>query len=173
MAKFFALALLVVFAGVAAAQFFGDPGDFPGNTLDVANFPQNAGGEHFPPIGAPDTLFFTGQNAGAGVGNTFTTGLTGGLTGAYPGQVSNTGVDPVRGIVLTNLASQGSSSSSVTGRSGHGAASSNGFGIAETKYPDRLNVHTTDFITTDLDSSSANVLYPTAVAFVAALALLF
>mmetsp|Transcript_18488 Transcript_18488/g.26066 ORF Transcript_18488/g.26066 Transcript_18488/m.26066 type:complete len:173 (+) Transcript_18488:21-539(+) len=168
--KSLVLALALLFAVASAQTFFNfpDPEDFPGNGLDVANFPQNAGGgTHFPPLGDPDADFFEDQTDLPPFEG-WTTGATGGLTGHYPGQVRNKGVDPVRGILVNANLNVGSSGRAATGRSGHGAASGNGYGIAETKWPDRLDIHTTDFITTSLNSGSS--LVPTLFAvFVAVL----
>merc|ERR1711874_923618 len=143
---------------------FPDPEDFPGAA--GADFPQNAGGgTHFPPIGDPDADFFEDQ-----VDLPATNGLTGGLTGVYPGQNFGRGVDPVRGILPYANLNVGSSGRAATGRSGHGAASGNGFGIAETKLPDRTDVHTTDFITVSL--SGAGSVLPTVFTIFAVVALL-
>merc|ERR1712137_597002 len=157
---------LLLLCGLVAAQVsifnFPDPEDFPGNGRDAANFPQNAGGgTHFPEIGEPDALFFEDQtNLPPFEG--WTTGSTGGLTGHYPGQVRNKGVDAVRGILVNANLNVGSS--------GRGAASGNGFGIAETKWPDRLDIHTSDFISTSL--SGASTLVPTVLAAFVAIAML-
>mmetsp|Transcript_63258 Transcript_63258/g.95446 ORF Transcript_63258/g.95446 Transcript_63258/m.95446 type:complete len:173 (-) Transcript_63258:67-585(-) len=155
---FFGLLLLCSLVAAQNVFNFPDPADFPGNGRDAANFPQNAGGgTHFPDLGEPDAPFFEDQtNLPAFEG--WSTGATGGLTGAYPGQVRNKGVDPVRGILVNANLNVGSSGKAATGRSGRGAASGNGFGIAETKFPDRLDIHTTDFISTSL--SSGNSLVP-------------
>ena len=160
---------------------FPDPPFFPGNGLDTnTNYPQNAGGGdeagiHYPPIGAPDAVFFNEQPELA-ANNGWTTGLGGGLTGAYPGQITNFGVDPVRGIVVgANLNKGSSSASGGHGRSGKAAGSSNGFGIAETKWPDRINIHTTDFIDVKLNAVSVSAgshLIPTLLAILV-IALLF
>ena len=145
---------------VAVANF-PDPFDFPGNGLDINNFPQNAGGGdengvHYPPIGDPDAVFFVDQ-PDLPANNGWTTGLGGGLTGAYPGQITNFGVDPVRGIVVGANLNKGSSSASAGyGRSGRGAAAVNGFGLSETKWPDRTNIHTTDFIDAKLNAVSVS-----------------
>mmetsp|Transcript_20632 Transcript_20632/g.35222 ORF Transcript_20632/g.35222 Transcript_20632/m.35222 type:complete len:170 (-) Transcript_20632:95-604(-) len=162
---------LLLLCSVAFAQTifnFPDPEDFPGAA--GADFPQNAGGgTHFPPIGDPDADFFEDQ-VDLPANNGWTTGLTGGLTGVYPGQNFGRGVDPVRGILPYANLNVGSSGRAATGRSGHGAASGNGFGIAETKLPDRTDVHTTDFITVSL--SGAGSVLPTVFTIFAVVALL-
>ena len=159
---------------------FPDPADFPGNGLDSSNYPQNAGGGdelgiHYPPIGAPDAVVFEDQ-PNLAENNGWTTGLGGGLTGAYPGQITNFGVDPVRGIVVGANLNKGSSSASAGyGRSGRAAASSNGFSLSETKWPDRTNIHTTDFIDVKLNAVSVSAgshLIPTLLAILV-IALLF
>jgi len=164
------LGLLLLCSVVVAQVFtFPDPADFPGNGLDVQNFPQNAGGgTQFPPFG-PGADFFEDQTELPPFEG-WTTGSTGGLTGAYPGQSLTFGVDPVRGILADANLNVGSSGKAATGRSGRGAASGNGFGIAETKWPDRIDIHTTDFITTSL--SPANQIVPTLFAVFALVALL-
>jgi len=75
--------------------------------------------------------------------------FSGGLTGQFPGQVSNVfqGVDPVRGIVVVNLPSNGhSSSGGGLHRGGQGGAAANGFGITETKYPGRVELGLDEFL---------------------------
>jgi hypothetical protein len=113
-----------------------EPEYFPNDIHNLLyNYPQDAGLDN-------PAKFFDYQVEG-GVGPTFTTGFTGGLTGAFPGQVDNAfqGVDPVRGIVVVNLANNGGSSSGGgILRGGVGGASGNGFGITETKYPARFNL---------------------------------
>lgn len=163
------LAFVLLFSLVSAQTFFNfpDPDDFPGNGRDDENFPQNAGGgTHFPDLGLPDADFFVDQTDLPPFEG-WTTGATAGLTGHYPGQVRNKGVDPVRGILVNANLNVGSSGRAATGRSGHGAASGNGFGIAETKWPDRLDIHTTDFISTSLSAGSS--LVPTVLAFFVAM----
>ena len=147
-----AVVLALFFVCYVSAQLiadFDDPPFFPGSSdnEDQINFPQNAGGGvHLPPF-YPDAIFFDDQPQRANLPAAgYTTSADDGLTGAYPGQLTNRGVDPVRGIVTGANLNGGSSSASVTGRSGRGAASGNGFGISETKWPDRTNIHTGEFI---------------------------
>merc|ERR1712039_181970 len=94
----------------------------------------------------------------------------GGFTGAYPGQIVGLGVDPVRGIVVNANLNVGSSGKAATGRSGRGAASGNGFGLSEPKWPARTDIHTTDFIDTDLNAGSPVV--PALMAVILAVAML-
>ena len=163
---------VLLLCSVALAQTtifnFPDPEDFPGSSQ--ADFPQNAGGGiHQPPIGDPDALFFEDQ-ADLPPFEGWTTGVTGGLTGAYPGQSTGKGVDPVRGILVNADFNHGSSGRAATGRSGRGAASGNGFGISDTKLPGRTDIHTTDFISVSL--SPASTLVPTVFAIFSVVALL-
>merc|ERR1712107_288872 len=151
------MGVLFLFVNFTVAQIatFPDPENFPGS--ESAIYPQNAGGgTQYPPNRQPGADFFEDQINLPQL-NGYTTAAGGGFTGAYPGQIVGLGVDPVRGIVVNANLNVGSSGKAATGRSGRGAASGNGFGLSETKLPARTDIHTTDFIDTDLNAGSSVV----------------
>ena len=125
-----------------------EPTDFPG--FEFAVFPQNAGGgAQVPPVPHDGDFFGVLQQTIF----SFTTGITGGLSGGYPGQITNVGVDPVRGTIVLPGGVTGASGSHVTGRGGVGGGSGNGFGMTQTKFPDRLYLGTNQFINHRLNTA--------------------
>ena len=139
------LALVACLVAIALAQngfpVVGESRQYPGAGIT----PQTQGGSF-------ETGPFNSQPVLTGVPYNFegfTQALTptqNGIGGAFPGQVIGTGVDPVRGVFRTARNGYGHSGSSATGRSGHGAASGDGFFFADTQYPDRTGLAATQFI---------------------------
>eukprot|EP01115_Flamella_aegyptia_P015076 TRINITY_DN8_c0_g1_i1.p1 TRINITY_DN8_c0_g1~~TRINITY_DN8_c0_g1_i1.p1 ORF type:complete len:186 (-),score=54.65 TRINITY_DN8_c0_g1_i1:138-653(-) len=158
------LVLVVFFALAANAAHLAFPGVFYDQFGFSSLNTNNAGGEGTLPFGDPGAKEFPNQPEQLGYPY-LTTGWTDGLGGKWPGQVTNRGVDPVRNTV--NNRGWGHSSSSTTSGSSGGAASGSGFALYETKFPQRTKLKKSEFIATDLTSTSdSNGLFPTLLALV-------
>merc|ERR1719198_1395316 len=162
--KLAVLVFVVFFALAANAAHLAFPGVFYDQFGFSSLNTNNAGGEATLPLGEPGNSGFANQPQDNGFPSV-TTGWTDGLGGKWPGQMTNRGVDPVRGTV--NNRGWGHSSSSTTSGSSGGAASGSGFALYETKFPQRTKLKKSEFIATDLTSTSdSNGLFPTLLALV-------
>jgi len=147
--------LLALIAVVFATTGAGESKDFPGGTGSL--FPQDQGGD----INSDGP--FENQPQISGFVDRFGTQFD---TTPFIGAVERVGqgADPVRHTVGAYPNVQGHSSGSVTGRSGRGAASGDGFFISQTKFPERVGLDTESFIVTEFSSSASLVTAP--IAFV-------
>jgi hypothetical protein len=147
MSRLALFALLALVAAVCAQDFpvVGEPSAYPGSSVIK---PQNQGGslQTAGPFGATQTTLSGIQYGFPGYTQVVTANQVPALGGAFRGQVIGAGVDPIRGVFRTARNGFGHSSASATGRSGHGAASGDGFFFADTKYPERQGLGADQFI---------------------------